>query len=200
MEAKSNYAFIDSQNLNLAIRKQNWILDFRRFRRYLEDKYKVSKAFIFIGFILQNQDLYTSLQKCGYILIFKPTLQLPDGKVKGNVDAELVLHAMIEYSNYNKALIVTGDGDFYCLVDYLIKNDKLLKLMIPNRRRYSSLFRKLMPHIVFMNELKEKLEHKKVFKKKRHYLGDETPRIASNRDSNIIMSQLFILSMSLSNY
>lgn len=42
MEAKNNYAFIDSQNLNLAIREQDWILDFKRFRRYLEDKYKVN--------------------------------------------------------------------------------------------------------------------------------------------------------------
>lgn len=165
METKNNYAFIDSQNLNLAIREQNWVLDFKRFRRYLEDKYDVSKAFIFIGFVPQNQDLYTSLQKCGYILIFKPTLQLPNGRVKGNVDAELVLHAMIEYPNYDKAVIVTGDGDFYCLVDYLIKNGKLLKLMIPNRHRYSSLFRKLMPHIVFMNELKGKMEHRQDQKK-----------------------------------
>lgn len=158
---KNNYAFIDSQNLNLAIREQGWILDFKRFRRYLEDKYRIAKAFLFIGFVPQNQDLYTSLQKAGYILVFKPTLSLPDGKVKGNVDAELVLHAMIEYPNYDKALIVTGDGDFYCLVDYLKKNDKLLKLMIPNRSRYSSLFRKLMSHIVFMNELRGKMEHQK---------------------------------------
>lgn len=161
MDAKNNYAFIDSQNLNLAIREQGWALDFKRFRRYLTDKYGVSKAFIFIGFIPQNQDLYTALQKCGYILIFKPTLELSNGKVKGNVDAELVLHSMIEYPNYDKALIVTGDGDFYCLVDYLLKNAKLLKLMIPNRLRYSSFFRKLMPHIVFMNELKGKLEHRR---------------------------------------
>jgi len=157
----SNYAFIDSQNINLAIRGQGWVLDFKKFRRYLQDKYKISKAFLFIGYVPQNQDLYTGLQKDGYILVFKPTLTLPDGTVKGNVDAELVLHTMIEYLNYNKALIVTGDGDFYCLIDYLIKHDKLLKLMIPDEKKFSSLFRKLMPRIVFMNNLKDKLEHKK---------------------------------------
>ena len=81
--------------------------------------------------------------------------------MKGNVDAELVLHAMIEYDNYDKALIVTGDGDFYCLVDYLVKKDKLLKLMVPNRNKFSSLFRKMMPHIMFMNDLRGKLEHGK---------------------------------------
>lgn len=156
---EKNYAFIDSQNVNLAIREQGWVLDFGRFRRYLQDKYGVAKAFIFIGYMHQNQDLYISLQKNGYILVFKPTLTLPGGTVKGNVDAELVLHAMIEYPNYDKALIVTGDGDFYCLVDYLIKNNKLLKLMVPNRDKFSSLFRKMMQHIAFMNGLKDKLEH-----------------------------------------
>ena len=158
-EYKNNYAFIDSQNLNLAIRDQGWVLDFRKFRKYLQDKYSITKAFLFIGFVPQNQDLYTSLQKDGFILVFKPTLTLPSGKVKGNVDAELVLHAMIEYDNYDKALIVTGDGDFYCLVDYFVKNTKLLKLMIPNKYKFSSLFRKLMSYIVFMNNLRKKLEY-----------------------------------------
>jgi uncharacterized LabA/DUF88 family protein len=160
-QSLGNYAFIDSQNLNLAIRSQGWVLDFKKFRRYLQDKYKVHKAFIFIGYVAQNQALYTGLQKDGYILVFKPTLTLPDGKVKGNVDAELVLHTMIEYPNYNKTLIVTGDGDFYCLIDYLVKHDKLLKLMIPNKMEFSSLFRKLMRYIVFMNDLERKLEHEK---------------------------------------
>ena len=49
----------------------------------------------------------------------------------------------------------------YCLVDYLIKQDKLLKLMIPNEKKFSSLYRKVMSHIVFMNNLKEKLEYRK---------------------------------------
>jgi len=160
-EKQNNYAFIDSQNVNLAIRDQGWILDFRRFRKYLKDKYSITNAFIFIGYIDTNQNLYTSLQKDGYILIFKPTLTLPDGKAKGNVDAELVLHTMVEYPDYDKAFIVSGDGDFYCLVDYLKGKDKLLKLMIPNRNRYSSLLRKFSKEMVFMNDLRGKLEYKR---------------------------------------
>jgi uncharacterized LabA/DUF88 family protein len=161
-KTQNNYAFIDSQNLNLSIREQGWVLDFRKFRLYLSRKYGITKAFVFIGYVWENQALYTNLQKDGYILVFKPTLKLPDGRSKGNVDAELVLHSMIEYPNYEKALIVTGDGDFYCLVEYLLKTDKLLKLMIPNKEKYSSLFRKMMPHIIFMNNLRKMLEYKQV--------------------------------------
>ena len=161
MQKENNYAFIDSQNVNLSIQEQKWKLDFRKFRVYLKDKYHITKALLFLGFIPTEQNLYTSLQSYGYILIFKPTLQLPNGKYKGNVDAELVLHAMIEFSKYDKALVVTGDGDFYCLISYLIKKKKLLKLMIPNQDKYSSLYRKkVKKHIVFMNNLKKKLEYK----------------------------------------
>jgi len=157
----NNYAFIDSQNLNLAIRDQGWILDYKRFRKYLEQKYNITQAFLFIGYVPSNENLYTSLQKYGYLLIFKPTLVLQSGKPKGNIDAELVLHSVIEMQNYDKAIIVAGDGDYHCLVDYLIKQDKLLHLMIPNRYKYSSLLKKFSDKIVFMNNLKEKLEYKK---------------------------------------
>ena len=68
-----NYAFIDSQNLNLAIREMGWRLDFRKFRVYLKEKLGVEKAFLFIGFIEGNEELYTSLQSSGFILVFKPT-------------------------------------------------------------------------------------------------------------------------------
>jgi len=158
MQNKSNnYAFIDSQNLNLGIRAQEWRLDFRKFRVFLRDQYSVSKAFLFIGFVAENQRLYTALQEDGYILIFKPTLQLKDGRVKGNVDAELVLHTMIEYPNYSQAVIVTGDGDFNCLVEYLMRENKLLRLIVPDQRNYSSLLGRLRAPMVFMNGLREKL-------------------------------------------
>mgnify|MGYP001595544184 FL=1 len=159
MKVQNNYAFIDSQNLNLAIRNQGWRLDFARFRIYLRDKYSIGQAFLFIGYVPENQTLYTNLQRDGFIVVLKPTLQLPDGTVKGNVDAELVLHTMIEYPNFDKALIVTGDGDFYCLVEYLIKQNKLLHLMIPDIGKYSSLFRKFRPYLVYMNGLRGKLEY-----------------------------------------
>ena len=76
--------------------------------------------------------------------------------IKGNVDAELVLHTMIEYPNYEKAVIVSGDGDFYCLVEYLEKNMKLGKIIVPNRQ-YSSLLRKFSPYIVSVDHFREKV-------------------------------------------
>lgn len=154
------YAFIDGQNLHLSIRSQGWTLDYGAFRRYLTDKFRVSKAFYFIGFVATNADLYELLQREGYILIFKPTLMVR-GVLKGNVDAELVLHAMIEYENYEQAVIVSGDGDFHCLVKYLKGKGKLGKLIVPDDTRYSSLYRHYGSDIMGLNKLRGKLEREK---------------------------------------
>ncbi|RJQ32961.1 NYN domain-containing protein [Candidatus Parcubacteria bacterium] len=163
IKKENNYAFIDSQNLNLSIRSLGWKLDFKRFRVYLKEKYAVKKAFLFIGYVEGNNDLYVSLQSAGFLCVFKPTLEYKDGTTKGNCDAELVLHAMIEYPNYDKAVIVTGDGDFYCLAKYLIEKEKLEVVIVPNQRRFSALlnFKICRPFLRFMNNLKDKLEHKK---------------------------------------
>ncbi len=75
--------------------------------------------------------------------VFKPTLSLGHNRVKGNVDAELVLHTMIQINNFDKAVIVSGDGDFYCLAEYLLSHDKLEKVLVPDIKRYSALLKKL---------------------------------------------------------
>jgi len=154
------YAFIDSQNLNRGIKSQGWSLDFTKFRQYLRNKYAVTKAYLFIGYKAGNEALYTHLQEMGYVLILKPTLELPDGRVKGNVDAELVLHTMIHFPHYNQAIIVSGDGDFFCLVEYLEKKRKLLKILAPNRK-YSSLLRSYNRYVVRLDLLKNSLAIKK---------------------------------------
>lgn len=162
-ERRKNYAFIDSQNLNLNVRNQGWILDFARFRVYLKDKYGVEKAFLFLGYIEENKKMYDFLNRTGYVCIFKPTLDYGGGQTKGNCDAELVLHTMIEYDNFEKAVIVTGDGDFHCLVKYLLDNKKLKLIFIPNRFKFSALFkfRIFRSYLRFMNDLRDKLEYKK---------------------------------------
>ena len=164
------YAFIDSQNLNLAIRDMGWKLDFARFRVYLKDKYGVDKAYIFIGFLPSNRELYSFLQDSGYNCVFRPTLTYKEGKTKGNCDAELILQAMIDINQYDKAVIVTGDGDFYCLVKHLINIDKLNALIVPNRNKYSALLKlkEIRPFTRDMNDLRKKLEYSDRQKKNPH--------------------------------
>jgi len=157
-----NYAFIDGQNLYLAIRDLGWKLDYRRFRVYLKEKYGVQKAYMFTGFLPENQELYNSLQSVGYVLIFKPILKTKEEKVKGNCDAELVLQTMADYDEYEKAVIVSGDGDFYCLVKYLLTRDKLSKVLAPSQKNCSILLKRAaQDKISFVSDLRIKVEYKK---------------------------------------
>jgi len=137
-----NFAFIDGQNLYLGTKDMGWKVDYKKFRIYLRDKLNVEKAYYFIGFDAANNDIYKSLQSAGFILIFKPTYKDCNGKRKGNVDADVVLQAMIDFNNYDKAVLVSGDGDFYSLVKYLHKKGKLKKVLAPNLASSSFLLRK----------------------------------------------------------
>ncbi len=159
---ENNYAFIDGQNLNLSIKELGWKLDYRKFRAYLKDHYKISKAFLFIGFIEENKELYKALTAAGFTCIYKPTV-IHKGITKGNCDAELVLQAMIESKNYDKAIIVSGDGDFHCLAKHLLQVKKLEKLLIPNQRAYSALLKRFPSDtLAFISDLRKKLCIKKV--------------------------------------
>jgi uncharacterized LabA/DUF88 family protein len=159
---ENNYTFIDGQNLNLGIQSLGWKLNFIRFRKYLEEKYAVTTAYYFIGYTSGNQDLYSSLQKAGYVLMFKPTIPDGDGNIKGNIDADLVLQAMIDFDNYDKAVIVSSDGDFYSLVKYLYGKNKLECVISPYSKTCSSLLKKSAKEkVIFIDNLKNKLEYKK---------------------------------------
>ena len=175
---KRVYAFIDSQNVNVSTQKFGWKMDWRKFRRFLRDKHGVTQAFMFIGYVPEYEDMYEFLHDAGYSIVLKPTLDMsrpreqvaqpqPGEKtkseekksVKGNVDAELVLWAMKELKNYDKAIIISGDGDFYCLVEYLAREDKLLKLMPPNGH-YSSLFKPYDKFIEHLGHYKRDLSYR----------------------------------------
>ncbi len=174
---KANYAFIDSQNLNLGTQKMGWKMDWKKFREWLKSEYNVEKAFMFIGYMPDYEKLYDQLHSQGYLVVLKPTLEMfhtedvqevreknpeekPDEKktTKGNVDTDLVLHVMKEYKNYDKALIVSGDGDFYTLIEYLDQNNKLLKLLTPNWQ-YSSLLKPYEKYIVRLDQKRQELRY-----------------------------------------
>lgn len=159
----NNYAFIDAQNVHLSIKRLGWELDWKRFRIMLKDKYQITKAIIFIGNVPGNAALYYYLQSAGYELIFKDTILQKDGNYKGNVDAELVLYsAAVEFQNYDKAIIVSGDGDFACLVQYLQEHNKLEKLIVPDERKYSALLKRFSKQnnnpLRFLSQSRSKLE------------------------------------------
>lgn len=160
LKTENNFAFIDSNNLNLGVQELGWKLDYRKLRIYLREKYCATKAYLFVGYLPENQNLYRLLQEYGYLLVFKPVMKNKNGEAKGNVDADLVLQAMIAFHEYDKGVLVTSDGDFYCLVGYLYEKDKLKVVLSPNKKKCSILLTKSAKEkIAFMDDLRQKLEY-----------------------------------------
>ena len=160
----NNYAFIDGKNLHSGVAALGWKLDHKKFRDYLRKQLGVVRAYLFIGFMEEQQALYNALQEAGFILFFKPLVRYEDGTIKGNVDSDLVLQVMIDIDKYDKAVIVTGDGDFAGLIRHLANVSKLKQVIIPNRDKYSSLFKRLDEfddkHFTYMNDMRSTLAYR----------------------------------------
>ena len=157
-----------------------WKMDWRKFRQFLKDEYGVDKAFTFIGYMSENESMYEYMHSLGYLVVLKPTLEInnPSGPkespvepkpgesaptkekslIKGNVDTEIVLTAMKELSNYSKAIIVSADGDFYSLIEYLASKHRLAHILTPNWQ-YSTLLKEFEPYIVNLDQYKSKLSY-----------------------------------------
>ncbi len=156
----NNHDFIDAQNLYLGIKEQGWKLDYRRFRNYLRDKFEIERAFIFIGYIEQNQGLYKMLERARFDVIFKEIIH-QDGVPKGNIDADLIVHAMSTINDYGEAVLVTSDGDFRPLVEHWKSLEKLRVVLSPLEVKCSShLKRSAGSRIRYLSEIQHKLELK----------------------------------------
>src|SRR3989344_432800 len=118
-----NNAYIDNTNLYKGCEIEGFKIGYLKFRKYLQERHAVKTAYIFIGFVSGNEEMYKSFQEWGYTLIFKPTITGDNGIIKGNCDAELVLQTVSDFyeHKYAKSIIVTSDGDFACLVKFLLK-------------------------------------------------------------------------------
>ena len=132
----NNQAFIDGQNLLLGttLSDKPWKVDLYRFRRYLAEKYEVKKAYYFVGWVDEGlQDLYDMIQDAGFILVFRAHGSDLISHKKGNDDTDIVFTMMKnfhEYVDVDKFFLVSGDGDYYKTVKYLLDQKKLGKVFV----------------------------------------------------------------------
>ncbi|PKL36726.1 hypothetical protein CVV38_02385 [Candidatus Peregrinibacteria bacterium HGW-Peregrinibacteria-1] len=168
-----NIAFIDGQNLHLGTGEARWQIDLNKFRIYLKDKYRVSEAYYFLGYVSEEQqELYSSLQKAGFIVLFKEHQEKSTSQKKGNVDTDVVFEIMktLIEEQFDKIVLVSGDGDYKKVVDYLIKKKKFAKILFPNRKFASSLYKELGSEYfdyLSARSVKNKIRFNKTHKKKK---------------------------------
>ncbi len=166
-KAATNIAFVDGQNLFLGTTKCNncakqleidvkdiklsdcacgnaWEVDLLKFRVYLTENYDVKEAYYVLGYLNEKHDeLYKEIQKAGFIVLFKEHNSKSKSGKKGNVDTDIVFEVMknlIENDNFDKIILVSGDGDYKKLVYCLVNKNKFCKILFPNAEFASSLY------------------------------------------------------------
>lgn len=163
MGHSNNVAYIDGANLYNGIKESEWSLDYKKFRVWLSEKYGVQKAYIFLGFVSEYQGLYEYLRSCGYLLVFKDTVRGIAGEIKGNCDADLVLHSVrnVYESAYKDVVLLSSDGDYASLVTFLIEKDLLRVVLSPYKAKSCSiLLKRTGAPISYMSDYKEILRKK----------------------------------------
>jgi hypothetical protein len=167
-----NIAYIDGQNLFMGTTTQrpSWKVDLEKFRVYLFKKYNVTKAYYYLGYVqngLNFEALYDDIQAAGFILRFREHNSAMMGKKKGNVDSDIIFSVMKQLykkDDFDKIVLVSGDGDYKTLVDFLIEERRLEKVLFPEGRRASSLY-KSVTHKYFddlsKSDIKKKIEKEK---------------------------------------
>ena len=162
-DAKINIAYIDAANLDRAIRDLHWKLDYKKFRIWLADKYKVERAYIFIGLIPKYNDFYTYFQECCFTLVFKEVVYQGSGVPKGNCDTDLIMQAIDDAyeGRLEKALLVSSDGDYAPLVKKLQVRNQFLGILSPApAKKCSILLKRTNAPIAYVNDQKKLLQIK----------------------------------------
>lgn len=163
MENKeNNFAYIDGANLHRGITDLDWKLDYKRFRVWLSEKYNVRTAYLFIGMIPKYKNLYQSLQEYGFTLIFKEVIYDGAGKAKGNCDADLVLQSVRDFyeNKFDNALLISSDGDYSCLVSFLLEKKKFHSILSPHpSAKCSILLKRTNAKIIYINDKKQQLKN-----------------------------------------
>lgn len=156
-------AYIDASNLKFGIKQSGWNMSYVSFRSWLRDKFNVDNAILFMGMVSENTRLYNFLQSADYEIVFRPTLINSDGKTKGNVDGELILHIAKDYyeEKMSEAILVSGDGDYHCIVEFLKGKQVPVKIISPNKQYLSLLLKRTDVPIVILDNFIEKLKMKK---------------------------------------
>jgi uncharacterized LabA/DUF88 family protein len=145
--------YIDGNNLYRSAKDLGFEIDYKKFRGWLRQKYNPTAVYLFIGLVPERVKFYEYLQGCGYVLIFKQTVSVGE-KIKGNCDAELVLKTVSDFfkKSFNSCILVTGDGDFGCLVEFLKENESISGILAPDKNKCSFLLRNKNINITFLND------------------------------------------------
>lgn len=155
-------AYIDGANLHKGAQSIGLDLDYERLYTWLGFKYHITDAYLFIGMIPDNIDLYNRLTRIGYKIVFKEVVFDGSGKPKGNCDADLVLKVTSDFyeKNTDEVVLVSSDGDYACVINFLIAKGRKPIVLAPSiAKKCSVLLRRSGARIAYFPDFAHRVKH-----------------------------------------
>ncbi len=130
--------FIDVQNVYLTTQSVygQGRINFARLRDHFSEEGAIVTLSAFTCYDPNNEgqrSFLNVLGLLGYRVISKPFRRLPDGAVRANMDLEMAVEILSQAAHLDEVVLVTGDGDFKVLVDFLCASGKLVRVVGPER-------------------------------------------------------------------
>ncbi len=145
--------YIDTNNIHKGFTKRCIDIDYEKFRIWLSQKYNTEQVRAFIGYIEENKNIYNLLTDYGYKITHKVTRKVKN-KYKGNCDAEIVLKIVSDYyeKDYDRYVIGSSDGDFGCVVSFLMEKGAKVAILTTSIDECSILLKKESVSIIDLDQ------------------------------------------------
>lgn len=117
--------FIDYHNLEGSLRNEGAQMDILVLRDYLAEGRDLIESFVFVGTnpnnVEEDERFHRFLRRNGFVVKTKKAKVRPDGSLKCDFDVEMVLDVVdfVTHARPNIVCLVTGDGDFQPLTEFL---------------------------------------------------------------------------------
>lgn len=125
------YAFIDASNIIYGARTEGWLIDQKKLFDYLKRKFGCSRAFFYFGKDDANKEqgkFLKKLESFGFTLRVKQ-IKRYGKRQKANCDVDLTLDMVVMKEKYDQAIVLTGDGDFLPLFEFLKEQKKEITII-----------------------------------------------------------------------
>lgn len=131
------YAFVDAANILFRnTESTSWRIDLKKLIKYLQERFGATKIFYFGGQDDRNKiqaNLHRKLAMWGYELRLNPVKHFMNDRgewfIKADVDSRMSFEMMRLFSQYDRAVVLTGDGDFYWVLEYLLQKKERVWLI-----------------------------------------------------------------------
>src|SRR3989338_10779319 len=123
--------FIDAANIIHCYEDTKWKIDLKKLKKYFESKCILVVIYYYSAYFEESESqksFFEMLSRKGFILRVKKIRKITNENgtvtLKGNCDTDMVVDAVARMSEYDTAVIMSGDSDFVSLVNLLRGKDK----------------------------------------------------------------------------